>query len=139
MKFGQHVDVDDPKVDLEGQGRRSKVKVTRSKKRSFRSHLTTLKVIFEAKGHMGQGQRSHGSSSKVNLEGTGQRSRSPGLKCDFRSHLTVLQVMYKVMGLGQRSRGSRSKVKWVKLGLQVMILAGGLTSTSSRFIIIISI
>ncbi len=31
MKFGQHMDVNDPKVDLEGQGHRSKVKVTRSK------------------------------------------------------------------------------------------------------------
>ncbi len=48
-----------------------------------------------------------------------------------RSYLTVLQVMFKVKGQGQRSRGSRSKVKWVKLGLKVMIMAGGLTSTSS--------
>ncbi len=39
--------------------------------------------------------------------------------------------MFKVMGQGQRSRGSRSKVKWVKPGLKVMILAGGLTPTSS--------
>ncbi len=31
MKFGQGMDVDDSKVDLEGQGHRSKVKVTRSK------------------------------------------------------------------------------------------------------------
>ncbi len=35
------------------------------------------------------------------------------------------------MGQGQRSRGSRSKVKWVKNGLKVMILAGGLMSMSS--------
>ncbi len=28
-KFGKGMDVDDPKVDLEGQGYRSKVKVTR--------------------------------------------------------------------------------------------------------------
>ncbi len=32
MKFGQSMYVDDPKVDPEGQGHRSKVKVTRSKK-----------------------------------------------------------------------------------------------------------
>ncbi len=31
MIFGQIVDVDDPKVDPEGQGHRSKVTVTRSK------------------------------------------------------------------------------------------------------------
>ena len=31
MKFGHIMDVDEPKVDLEGQGHRSKVKVTRSK------------------------------------------------------------------------------------------------------------
>ncbi len=37
----------------------------------------------------------------------------------------------KVKGQGQRSCGSKSKVKWVKPGLKVMILAGGLTSTSS--------
>ncbi len=30
MKFGQNMDVDDPKVDREGQGHQSKVKVTRS-------------------------------------------------------------------------------------------------------------
>ncbi len=42
MKFGQNMDVDDPNVDLKGQGHRSKVKVTRSKKHDFRSHSTTL-------------------------------------------------------------------------------------------------
>ena len=35
------------------------------------------------------------------------------------------------MGQGRRSHGSRSKVRWVKPGLKVMILAGGLTPTSS--------
>ncbi len=31
LKFGQNIDVDDPKVDLEDQGHRSNVKVTGSK------------------------------------------------------------------------------------------------------------
>ncbi len=31
MEFSQSIDVDDPKVDPDGQGHRSKVKVTRSK------------------------------------------------------------------------------------------------------------
>ncbi len=35
------------------------------------------------------------------------------------------------MGQGQRSLGSRSKVTLVKVSLKVIILAGGLTSTSS--------
>ncbi len=35
------------------------------KERYFRRHFTNLRVIFELKGHMGQGQRSHGSWSKV--------------------------------------------------------------------------
>ena len=35
------------------------------------------------------------------------------------------------MGQGQRSHGWRSKVTWVKPSLKVIILAGGLTSTSS--------
>ncbi len=35
------------------------------------------------------------------------------------------------MSQGQRSRGSRSKVKLGKPGLKAMILAGGLTPTSS--------
>ena len=48
------------------------------KKRYFMSHSTTLQVFFEVKGHMGQGQRSHWSRSKVDLEGQGQRSRSSG-------------------------------------------------------------
>ena len=40
LRFGQNIDVDDPKVDLEGQGHRSKVKVIRSKNRYFKSNLT---------------------------------------------------------------------------------------------------
>ena len=38
-KFGQGMDVDDSKVDLEGQGHRSKVKVARLKKSHFRYHI----------------------------------------------------------------------------------------------------
>ena len=113
MKFGQNMEVDDPNVDLEGQGHRSKVKVTRSKEHDVRSHSTTLQAIFFVKGHMGQGQKSHGSRSMVNLEGQGQRSRSPGQKCDFRSHLTVLQIMFKVMGHGSGSKVTSVKVKLV--------------------------
>ena len=64
-RFGQDIDVDNPKVGLTGQGHRSKVKVTRSNKLYLRPRLTVLHVILEVKGHMGQGQRSHGSGSKV--------------------------------------------------------------------------
>ncbi len=85
------------------------------KKRYFRSHSTTLQVIFEVKGHRGQGQRSYGSRSKVDLEGQGQRSRSPGQKFVFMSHLTVLQAMFKVKG-----HESGSKVTWVKVKGQVL-------------------
>ena len=69
MRFGQIMDFDDPKVDLEAQGHRSKVKVTRSKNmisgpigqsyitvnvlgqgsHESRSTVTWVKV----KGHMG--------------------------------------------------------------------------------------
>ncbi len=107
MKCGQNMGVDDPKVVLEGQGHRSKGQGHKVKKRHFRSHL-----IFEVKGHMGQGQKSRWSRSKVDLEG--QRSRSLGQKCDFRSHLTVLQVMFKIKG-----HRSESKVTWVKVKGQV--------------------
>ncbi len=64
------MDVDDTKVDLKGQVQGHEVE-----KCYFRSHSTTLKVIFEVKGHMGQCQRSHGSMPKVDLEDQGQRSR----------------------------------------------------------------
>ena len=77
--------------------------------------LSGLQVIFGVKGDMGQGQRSRGSRSKVNLEGQGQRSRSPGQKRDFKSHLSVLLVIFEVkvtwvrvkghMSQGQRSHG----------------------------------
>ncbi len=120
------MDVGDPNVDLEGQGHRSR---SPGQKNYFGSHPATLQAIFEVKSHMGQGQRSHGSRSKVFLKDQGQRS--PGQKCDIRSHLTVLQITFKVMGQRQRSCGSRSKVKLVKPRLKVMILAGGLTPTSS--------
>ncbi len=68
MKFGLSMDVDNQKVDPEGQGHRSKVKVTRSKKRDLMPHLTGLQVVFKVtwvkvKGQMGQGQRSRGSRS----------------------------------------------------------------------------
>ena len=106
MKCGQNMGVDDPKVVLEGQGHRSKGQGHKVKKRHFRSHL-----IFEVKGHMGQGQKSRWSRSKVDLESQGQRSRSPG---HFRSHLTVLQVMFKIKG-----HRSGSKVTWVKVKGQV--------------------
>ncbi len=55
------------------------------------------------------------------------------IKYDFMSHLTDLQVMFEVKG--QRSCGSRLKVTWVNPSLKIMILAGGLTSTSSCFMI----
>ncbi len=69
------MDVDDSNVELEGQGHRSKVKVTRSKKmisglirppyrQSLRSRVKWVKV----KGHMGQGRR---STSKVKVKGQG--------------------------------------------------------------------
>ncbi len=73
MKFGQNMDWDGRYDDLEGQGHRSKVKITRSKNCYFRYHLSALQVFFEVKGHMGQGQRPHGSKSNVKLEGRGQR------------------------------------------------------------------
>ncbi len=50
----------DPEVDLEGQGRRSKVKVTRLKKRDFLSQS-----MHQSQGHMGRSQRSLVSRSKV--------------------------------------------------------------------------
>ncbi len=64
------MDLDYSKVDSEGQGHRLKVKVTRSKKDDFRSHLIVLQVMLEVKvtwvkfkGRVGQGQRSRGSRS----------------------------------------------------------------------------
>ncbi len=35
IKFGQNIDMDDPKIDLAGQGHRSKVKVARLKNMIF--------------------------------------------------------------------------------------------------------
>ena len=70
LKFGQGMGVGDPEVDLEGQGHRSKVKVTRSKKcflvsiYIFIGQCIKVKVTWvEVKGHLGQGQRSLGSTS----------------------------------------------------------------------------
>ncbi len=67
-------------------------------RQSLRSRVTWVKV----KGHMGQGQR---SILKVKVKGQGHQ-----VKMWFRSHLTVLQVMFKVKG-----HGSGSKVTWVKV------------------------
>ncbi len=48
MKFGQGMDVDDPKVDLKGQGHRSKVKVTRSEKRDIWKRIAPRIMKFKA-------------------------------------------------------------------------------------------
>ncbi len=40
MKFGQNMDVDDPKVDIEGQGHRSNIKVIGQ----IQSYLSVLQV-----------------------------------------------------------------------------------------------
>ncbi len=58
MKFGQIMDVVDPKVAPEGQGQRSR---SLGQKRDLRPHLTGFQVILEVKGHIGQDQRSRGS------------------------------------------------------------------------------
>ncbi len=66
---------------------------------------------------------------KVDLKGQGHMVKN----CDFMPHLTVCHVVKAKghMDLGQRSHGPRSKVTWVKTSLKFMIMAGGLTSTSS--------
>ncbi len=64
MKFGQHMDVDDPKVDLEGQGHGQRAR-SRGKKKLFQV------PFYHLSGNL-LGQGSHGSRSKVNLEGQGQ-------------------------------------------------------------------
>ena len=75
----------------------------------------------------------------VDLEGQGDRSKvTRSKKHDLSSRLAVLQVILEVKGhicQGQRSRGSRLKVTWVKISLKITLLAGGLTSTSSCFIL----
>ncbi len=43
LKFGQGMHVDD--LEVVPEGHRSKVKVTRSKKRDFRSHFTVLQAM----------------------------------------------------------------------------------------------
>ncbi len=53
MNFGQCMDVGDAWVDLEGQCRRSKVKVTRQKKRNSRSHLWSFKTCCHGQGSHG--------------------------------------------------------------------------------------
>ncbi len=72
MKFGHSMVVDDPKVNVKGQGHMSKVNVTRSKKRHFTSHFTVIQyryfthvtgnvgaskvTLVKVIGHVGQGQ-----------------------------------------------------------------------------------
>ncbi len=119
-----------------------RVKVTGQMSRSLGQKNVTSGLIWPGYNLWGQG--SHGSMSKViwvKVKGRPWRSRSSVQKCGFRSHLTILQVLVEVkghMGQGQRSHGSRSKVKWVKLSLKVIIWAGGLTSTSGCFIVSVS-
>ncbi len=69
MKFGQYMHMDDPNVDLEGQGHRPKVRVP-GKKSDFQvlfDYLTSskLKVMLEVKGQIRQCPKSHWSRSNV--------------------------------------------------------------------------
>ncbi len=90
MKFGQNMDVDDPKEDLQGQCHGSKVKITRSK---------TFQVSFDRITGDLLGQGLHGSRSKVmQVNYKGQRWSPPCQKYHFRSHLILLQAMFKVKG-----------------------------------------
>ncbi len=80
MKFGQKIDMDDPKVDLEGQGHRLKVKVTRSKtvfpglsRPSCRLSLRSIVTQVKVKSHMGRGQR---STLKLKVKGQGQQVKN---------------------------------------------------------------
>ena len=80
---------------------------------------------------MGQGQTSHWSRSKVDLEGQGQRVKVNRLKMWF-------QVLFDRLTCNGQGQESGSKVMWVKVkgqvgkpNFKVMILAGGLMSTSS--------
>ena len=67
---------------------------------------------------------------KVDLKGQGHEVK----KLYFRSRLTGLHVMFEVKGQGLRSHGSGSKVTRVEISIKVIMLTGGLTSTSSCFI-----
>ena len=97
----------------------------------------SFQVIFDRLALNVWGQGSHKSRSKV----TWVKSKVDlygQVKCQGHqvknSHLTILQVMFEVKGhtgQGQRSHGWRANVTWVKPSLKVIILAGGLTSTSS--------
>ncbi len=103
MKFGQIMDVDDPKVDPEGQGQRSR---SVGQKRDLRPYLICLQVLLEVKDHLGQGQRSHWSRSKVTWIKMNLKVKAIRSKCNSMSHLTGLQVILEVKG--QRTCGSRS-------------------------------
>ncbi len=56
---------------------------------------------------------------KDDLEGQGQRSRSPGQKCYFTSDLTILQVIFEVKGHMCQGHCQRSQVTLVKVKFEV--------------------
>ncbi len=61
------------------------------------------------------------SRSCMKVEVIGQRSRSPRQKCYFHGFCIVYLANDLWGGGGQRSRGSRSMVTWVKHGLATML------------------
>ncbi len=91
MKFGLGMVRDDPKVDLEGQGHRSKVKVTRSEivilgLCSLTGNEMKVKVTWvKVRGHLGQGQGSLGLRSKVTLVKILAGGLTSTSSCIFRS------------------------------------------------------
>ncbi len=74
--------------------------------------------------------------STLKVKVMGQRSRSSGQKVfgSFLCCLTGNVLTFKVkghMGGGQTSQGLRSKVTRIKVSLRIVVLAGGVPSTSS--------
>ncbi len=106
------------KVKVKGQGHQGK-------NRDLGPHLTGLQGMLEVKGHMGQGQRSHGSRSKVTRVRLSLEVKGHGHQVKYAISSLIWQTYSPQVILEVKGHGSRS------LSLKVMILAGGLTSTSS--------
>ncbi len=122
------------RVGVKGQGHQVKKKhfsglIWPTYRLSLRSRVNWIKI----KDHVGLGQR---STLKAKVKGH-------QVKMLFQVSFDCLTG--NVRGRGsygsgswrQRSHGSRSKVTWVKPSLKDMVLAGGLTSTSSCFFLLI--
>ncbi len=78
------------------------------------SHLTILQVMSEVEGHMGEGQRSHGSRSKVDIEDQMSTLKVKVTRSKKLSRVSFDCLTANVQGPLVRVKGHMGQGQWTR-------------------------